>query len=93
MYDQSWYWYDIPPNGAGKAYREKWHKKRHRIFKKSGYRCVKCGAFGIGTLLTVDHIIPKSKGGTSAEENLQALCFHCNNRKGHRIEHPERILD
>jgi hypothetical protein len=32
--------------------------------------------------LTIDHIIPKSKGGTSHQQNLQLLCAPCNHLKG-----------
>jgi diadenosine tetraphosphate (Ap4A) HIT family hydrolase len=32
--------------------------------------------------LDVDHILPKSKGGSDAPENLQALCWLCNTNKG-----------
>jgi 5-methylcytosine-specific restriction endonuclease McrA len=34
--------------------------------------------------LTLDHVIPKSRGGKSTWENLVACCYPCNNRKGDR---------
>jgi len=36
-------------------------------------------------LLEVDHIIPVSKGGLSAEENLQTLCWRCNRTKSNKL--------
>jgi hypothetical protein len=41
---------------------------------------------GKETLMTIDHIIPKSKGGGSHISNLQPLCAPCNFRKGSNIE-------
>jgi len=40
---------------------------------------------GHETLMTKDHIIPKSKGGTNHISNLQTMCTHCNNHKDDKI--------
>jgi len=45
-----------------------------------------CGA---RTSLTVDHVIPRSKGGGSDWENIVASCAPCNRRKGDRL--PQQI--
>ena len=37
------------------------------------------------TLMTQDHILPKSRGGTNDMTNLQTMCCHCNQRKGSGI--------
>ncbi len=42
-------------------------------------RCAYCGS---KDNLTIDHIIPLSRGGTNREDNLQCLCRDCNNLKG-----------
>jgi 5-methylcytosine-specific restriction endonuclease McrA len=39
-----------------------------------------------GTLMTKDHIIPKSKGGKDFVENLQTMCVDCNKEKGSKCE-------
>ena len=49
---------------------------------KYNYRCLACGAEGP---LTVDHVIPVSKGGSSDISNLQPLCMACNTRKRARV--------
>lgn len=37
-------------------------------------------------MMTIDHIIPLSKGGKDSRFNLQTMCFECNVRKGNKIE-------
>ena len=37
-------------------------------------------------LMTKDHIVPKSHGGTNASNNLQTMCEECNNNKGNKID-------
>lgn len=44
-----------------------------------------CKACGTNRNLTIDHIIPLSKGGTNAVSNLQALCGQCNTLKSDTI--------
>ena len=57
---------------------------RYRVLKESGGRCALCGATKKETLLDIDHIKPRSKGGTNNIENLQVLCAKCNRSKGNK---------
>ena len=41
--------------------------------------------YGKEVLMTKDHIIPKSKGGTDSSENMQTMCTHCNCKKGNSL--------
>jgi hypothetical protein len=47
-----------------------------------GWHCRICGRELTKETVTIDHVIPVSKGGTNAIENLQPLCRSCNSRKG-----------
>ncbi len=53
---------------------------RKNILRRDGHRCQYCGASSV--TLTVDHIIPKSRGGEDSWENLVSACLRCNNVKG-----------
>ena len=55
--------------------------RREFVYARDGYRCVGCGEED-RSLLTLDHIKPKCKGGDNQVENLQTLCRDCNCRKG-----------
>lgn len=48
--------------------------------KRDGHKCAYCGRADLP--LTIDHIIPKSRGGDDSWENLVAACLPCNNKKG-----------
>ena len=61
-------------------------KLRARVFARDEYRCVKCG---VQTPLTVDHVIPRSAGGSNRFENMQTLCEPCNHDKDDNIEPPK----
>ena len=59
-------------------YREVELSKKN-IFRRDSERCQYCGTNK--GLLTIDHIIPKSRGGASTWSNLTTACFECNNKK------------
>jgi hypothetical protein len=54
---------------------------RQRIYKRDNHECVYCGS---KKNLTIDHIIPKSKGGENTWLNLVTSCSSCNRLKGDR---------
>jgi len=55
---------------------------KERLYKEQNGLCNGCGTQFELRNLTVDHIIPQSKGGGSYYENYQLLCGHCNSIKG-----------
>ena len=65
--------------------------KRSRILARDRYRCQYCGRKGGAFDLTIDHIVPRSRGGRTAAENLCAACLACNQRKGNRTPEEARM--
>jgi 5-methylcytosine-specific restriction endonuclease McrA len=54
---------------------------RRALFARDGWRCQYCGQAG---KLTLDHVVPRSRGGDSVWENVVTSCAPCNLRKGDR---------
>jgi 5-methylcytosine-specific restriction endonuclease McrA len=54
---------------------------RQNVFKRDGNACVYCGS---KKDLTLDHVIPKSRGGRDSWENLVTCCQKCNAKKADR---------
>jgi len=63
----------------------KWRHRQARVCTKSAIKardraCAYCG----GAAETVDHVVPRSRGGELTWENAVAACLRCNHRKGNR---------
>ncbi len=68
------------------------HKGKKLMFKKGVYyKCVSCKKWFPKSEITVDHIIPKRKGGLDVISNLQAMCRSCNSSKRDRQSRTDTI--
>jgi 5-methylcytosine-specific restriction endonuclease McrA len=56
---------------------------RRALFARDEWSCVYCGTSG--GRLTLDHVVPRSRGGDSVWENVVTACAPCNLRKGDRL--------
>ncbi len=54
---------------------------RRGVFVRDDWRCVYCGS----AAETIDHVVPRSKGGTHTWDNVVAACAPCNHRKSDRM--------
>jgi 5-methylcytosine-specific restriction endonuclease McrA len=57
---------------------------RRNIFARDGNQCQYCGRKFPMTELSLDHVLPRSQGGTTTWENIVCACVGCNVRKGGR---------
>ena len=64
---------------------------RKNILIRDHYTCQYCGRKGVAGELTLDHVLPRSRGGSTSWENLVAACRPCNNRKGDRLPEEARM--
>lgn len=71
------YYVRVPRNESRKI-------TRRAVFARDGYSCQYCGS---GAKLTMDHVVPRSRGGNSSWENVVTSCAPCNHRKGDRLPH------
>lgn len=69
-------------NRHQRGYGWEWEKLRARILERDSWLCQACLETDRVTVATqVDHIIPKSQGGSDNEDNLQAICAPCHAEK------------
>jgi 5-methylcytosine-specific restriction endonuclease McrA len=57
---------------------------RHNIYLRDGNRCQYCGHKFTSSELSLDHVIPLSRGGHSSWDNVVCACLSCNVKKGNR---------
>ncbi|ARM30128.1 HNH endonuclease [Prosthecochloris sp. HL-130-GSB] len=55
---------------------------RKNIFRRDNFKCQYCGR--TDRTLTIDHVVPRSRGGEDSWENLITACSPCNTKKGNR---------
>lgn len=64
------------------AERKRLKDRRAAVYERDENKCLKCGS---SFDLTLDHILPKSRGGKNDFDNLQTLCGKCNREKDREI--------
>lgn len=62
-------------------YRRSVPVTRRAVFGRDGHRCQYCG----GPAESLDHVVPRSRGGDHTWDNVVACCRSCNVRKGDRL--------
>lgn len=53
-------------------------RQRFEILKRFNFKCQYCGRNSQESVLEIDHIVPKAKGGLNKNENLTVACRECN---------------
>lgn len=71
--------------------REAASMKRLRIYMRDKFRCQYCGDKKPAGELTLDHILPRSRGGDNSPVNVVTACVACNNRKADRTPAEARM--
>ena len=71
--------------------REQAGMKRLRIYMRDKFRCQYCGDKKNASELTLDHILPRSRGGDNSPVNIVTACIACNNRKSNRTPAEARM--
>jgi 5-methylcytosine-specific restriction endonuclease McrA len=69
------------PNAHQRGYcSQGWKAARREVLLRDAYQCQMCGACVSGKRAHVDHIVPKSKGGSDEVANLRTLCVSCHSK-------------
>ena len=73
-------WNHNGKSSTERGYGGEWRKAKDRVMRRDGGICQPCLP-RVTAATEVDHIKPKSSGGTDDDDNLQAICAACHQRK------------
>jgi 5-methylcytosine-specific restriction endonuclease McrA len=71
--------------------KQKLSLSRHNVLARDGHLCQYCGRHFPTHLLSIDHVVPRSRGGATTWENVVCACLSCNAKKGGRTPHEARM--
>lgn len=63
-------------------------KKKQQLIEEFGCYCWWCGKCLPPEKLTIEHLRPRSRGGSDSQENLRLSCLKCNNSRGNSLYPP-----
>jgi len=71
--------------------KQELHLTRRNVLARDGNRCQYCARHLPTHQLSIDHVIPRSRGGVTSWENVVCACLACNIKKGGRTPHEARM--
>jgi 5-methylcytosine-specific restriction endonuclease McrA len=73
-------------------YKRKTDWSKRNVMLRDRFSCQYCGCNGKTSPLTIDHVLPRSRGGRNSWENTVTACFACNNHKGGRTPDEAKMV-
>ncbi len=67
------------------------HLTRRNVMARDDHICQYCGRHLPTNQLSLDHVVPRSRGGPTTWENVVCACLHCNMKKGGRTPHEAKM--
>ncbi len=77
--------------GFDRVPRQTLRFNRRNLFARDGHKCQYCGRSLPSQQMSLDHVIPRSRGGETSWENIVCSCVDCNTRKGGRTPQEARM--
>jgi 5-methylcytosine-specific restriction endonuclease McrA len=71
--------------------KQKLHLNRRNVLARDSHLCQYCGRHFPTHLLSIDHVVPRSRGGETTWENVVCACLTCNVKKGGRTPREARM--
>ncbi len=71
--------------------KQKLHLSRRNVLARDDHKCQYCGRHFPTHLLSIDHVVPRSRGGATTWENVVCACLACNAKKGGNTPHEARM--